>query len=743
MATVDRAGQGAAREADGWLRAGDPLDGFRSESWRTRLFDRLSASGAMLLGVLLLFSASDLAFGANRLRDVLIVVVPLAMLATAAWSRAPFRLRVFTFIGCLLALELLAVIGRGYAVGTILLALLAVGLAGLFLGRRSAVASWVLSTAILFGAGIGIQQGWILSSFEPALVDPRDFKVALGMTLSYAVFSAILAVGVFLVVDRLQMSLFQTRAALREATTARSAHARAEDEKTALEAQFHSLVEHAPDSIAIVDRDRRVLFANHQRDGGRLTPNPIGQQAEDLVAPDHARRVRDAVDSVFENGEPVSYEVQVEINERGRVWYSSRVGPVLDESGKVDRAIVVSSDISGRLELEEQLLQAQKLEAVGQLTGGVAHDFNNLLTVILGNLHLVGSTLPEEDGSQRFVENARAAAKRGAALTHRLLAFARKQALQPRVLDVSALIAGMDDLLRRTLGETIRVELRLDPDLWRCEVDPTQLENVVLNLAINARDAMPTGGELTLETANVELDEEEVRHFEGLEPGRYVKVSIADSGAGMDREILDRAFEPFFTTKGAGEGSGLGLSMVYGFVKQSGGDVALESSLGEGTCVCVYLPRVGEAVAVPVAVPEVPTPVRWPRGEGELVLVVEDDADVRSLTRTLLERIGYQTVEAEDGEHALAMLERHPVPEVQLVFTDVVLPGRISGAELAETIHKTWPDLPVLFTSGYTRDALGAHGRLPPNAQLLEKPFAHTDLAERIRALLGVDERSA
>ncbi len=720
------------------------MDDLRSEPWRARIFDRLSASAAVILGLMLLFGARELSLDAHPVRDGLVLFAPLAMLATAAWRGANYQLRVLTFLVCLLSLEFLGVIGYGYVVGTILLALLAVGLAGLLLGRRWAAATWAASTAILIVGSLALDQGLIESTFDPARVDPHNLSVALRVAMAYAAFSGMLAFGVYLVVDRLTASLKETREALAAATSARSERNRAEFEKTSLEAQFHSLVEHAPDSIAIVDRDHRVTFANHQLRGGRrLTPNPTGIRAEDLVAPDHAERVSDAIDRVFRDGEPVSYDVQVEIENRGRVWYSSRVGPVV-EDGSVDRVIVVSSDMSERLDLEEQLLQAQKLEAVGQLTGGVAHDFNNLLTVVLGNLQLVASGLAPGDASLRFVENARAAAHRGAALTHRLLAFARKQALQPRVLDLGELVAGMDDLLNRTLGETVEVESRLAEDLWECEVDPAQLENVILNLAINARDAMPGGGRLVIETANREVGEEFARHHDGLEPGPYVVLSITDSGAGMDPNVLEHAFEPFFTTKGLGHGSGLGLSMVYGFVRQSGGSVEIESEPDRGSCVRLYLPRVERERRVERARDSAPgragaemgaDTAEGPRGSGELILVVEDDEDVRSLTVTLLERIGYKTIEAADGDAAVALVER--VPNLALVFTDVVLPGGTSGAQLARRVQSKRPGLPVLFTSGYTENALGPTRRLAPGAELVEKPFTQAILAEKVRTALN------
>ncbi len=701
-------------------------------AWRVRIFDRLSGVGAMLIGALMLYGAWEIRLGESLLRDTLTVGAPLVLLAAAVLRRAPYRLRAYSFLIALFAIEFLAASRYGYGVGTILIALIGVGLSALLLGMRWAIAGWGLSTTILLGTALSIHMGWLAPAFDPTSVDPSNLPGAVRISLTYGVCSALLALGVYAVVERLSASLRDTRQALALATSARNERARAEAEKRAAEARFRSVVEHAPDSIAIVDRSHRVLFANHQSQD-RL--DPTGRLAEELVVPEHAERVRKGVERVFAHGEPVSYDVQVADELRGPVWYSSRVGPIV-ERGQVERAIVVTSDISGRLDLEEQLLQAQKLEAVGQLTGGVAHDFNNLLTVILGNLQLVAGSLAPDDPAQAFVENARAAARRGSSLTHRLLAFARKQALQPRVLDVGDLVSGMDDLLRRTLGETVDIQTRRAEGLWKCEVDPTQLENVILNLAINARDAMPGGGELTIETANVTVDADSPQARQGARPGAYVMLAISDAGSGMNREVLEHAFEPFFTTKGLGRGSGLGLSMVYGFVRQSGGDVQIESAPGEGTCVRVYLPRTRDGemqvrgrIAPP---PEAAGP--GPRGSGELILVVEDDEAVRSLTVNLLQRSGYATAQAEDGPDALELLSRRP--DVALVFTDVVLPGGMGGAALARAIQERRPGLPVLFTSGYTENAIGLRGRLPPGIELVSKPFTQATLAERIHGTL-------
>jgi PAS domain S-box-containing protein len=713
---------------------GESREDTEPDGWRRAVLDRVGLVAAPVFIALALYRMPDFQIGSSLLRDAALMSIPIAIVVAALWRRGPYRLRVFLMIVPMFALEFVGVRLWGYVFGTILIALTGVGLCGLLLGVRWAIAGWAVSVAILHGTAVAIQAGWLSTSFDAALVDPRVPAVAVRVSVSYAALSALLSIGVYAVVERLSASLRETQRALARATSEQIGRVRAEGDRRAVEAQFRSLVEHAPDSISIVDRDHRVLFSNHENRRGE---DPSGALAESFVAPEHAQRVHDGIERVFAGQGPVSYDVEVLQPDRGHVWFSARVGPIV-ENGRIERAIVVATDISERRDLEAQLLQAQKLEAVGQLTGGVAHDFNNLLTVILGNLQLVASSLPEGDSAQSFIENARAAARRGAALTHRLLAFARRQTLQPRVLDAGELVAGMDDLLRRTLGETISIQIVRAESLWKCRIDPTQLENVILNLAINARDAMPRGGRLTIETSNALLADSTARQRDGAPPGPYVALAISDTGAGMSREIVEHAFEPFFTTKELGQGSGLGLSMVYGFVKQSGGHVEIESRPGEGTTLRVYLPPAeSEAVEPGARVSSRRSAgIAGSAGRGELILVVEDDEHVRALTVGLLERVGYKTIDASSGQSALALLDR--VEEIALVFTDVVLPGEMSGPQLARAVQVRRPGLPVLFTSGYSESALGRQEALAPGDEIVAKPFTQAELAERIRAALDV-----
>ena len=383
---------------------------------------------------------------------------------------------------------------------------------------------------------------------------------------------------------------------------------------------------------------------------------------------------------------------------------------------------------------EAQLRQVQKMEAVGQLTGGIAHDFNNLLTVIGGNLDLAARRLgPSADPNVlRALGSAMTGAERAATLTQRLLAFSRRQPLAPKAIDANALLASMSDLLHRTLGETIEVETRLAAGLARIEVDPHQLESAILNLAVNARDAMPHGGRLVIETSAERLAEEKGLDGELVPAGPYVAITVSDTGIGMSPDTLRRAVEPFFTTKEVGKGTGLGLSMVYGFVRQSGGHLKIESAEGQGTRICIYLPRLA---AEPVE-EEQADAAAAPRGGGdETILVCEDDEDVRAYTVELLAELGYSVLEAEDGAATLRLL-KEPERRVDMLFTDVVLPGSMSGAELAAQARTLRPGLKILYTTGYARDAIVHEGRLDPGIDLVAKPFDFAELATRVREML-------
>jgi len=386
---------------------------------------------------------------------------------------------------------------------------------------------------------------------------------------------------------------------------------------------------------------------------------------------------------------------------------------------------------------EAQLRQAQKMEAVGQLTGGVAHDFNNLLTVIVTNAELLHDHAKERDpAAAKLAARVLAAAQRGAALTQRLLAFSRRQVLQPKRLDLNQVIGSMNDLLRRTLGETVEVEMVLAAGLWPATADREQVESALLNLAVNARDAMPRGGKLTIETANVRFDDAYAAANVDVKPGQYVMLAVTDTGTGMAPEIAARAFEPFFTTKEQGKGTGLGLSMVYGFAKQSGGNVKIYSEPGQGTTIKFYLARAADGAG---AEPARPGPAESPRpARGEVVLVVEDDPGVRDTAVQILRGLGYAPIAAADGPAALAALDA--AARVDLLFTDIVMPRGMSGRELAAEAQRRSPGLKVLYASGYTPNAIVHHGRLDDGVDLVQKPYTVNELARRIARILGRQE---
>jgi signal transduction histidine kinase/CheY-like chemotaxis protein len=380
---------------------------------------------------------------------------------------------------------------------------------------------------------------------------------------------------------------------------------------------------------------------------------------------------------------------------------------------------------------ESQVRQAQKMEAIGQLTGGVAHDFNNILTVITGTIEILGEAVKDRPHLAQITNMMGAAAARGADLTQHLLAFARRQPLQPRSVDVNALVIDAARLLRPTLGEQIEIESMLAHDSAPALIDPSQLSTAILNLALNARDAMPEGGKLTLETKNVVLDENYAAMNSEVNPGKYVLIAVSDSGMGIPASLLDKVFEPFFTTKDIGRGSGLGLSMVYGFVKQSNGHIRIYSEEGHGTTVKLYLPQAAGVAVAPTAEAGIS---EFERGD-ESILIVEDDALVREYVVAQISRLGYDTLAASNGAEGLAIING---PErIDLLFTDVIMPGSMNGRQLAIEAQKRRPELKVLFTSGYTENAIVHHGRLDPGVLLLPKPYLSSDLARMIRTALA------
>jgi PAS domain S-box-containing protein len=480
------------------------------------------------------------------------------------------------------------------------------------------------------------------------------------------------------------------------------------------------------DVVAVLDvRGRFVEVSARCSDVWGYRPEElVGRSCGELMHPDDrplARAAAAAIAAARHGG-----EVQNRFLHRtGRVVHL-RWSAVWSDQDR--QFYAYARDVGDRLAIEEKLRQSQRLEAIGQLTGGIAHDFNNLLTVILGSAETIIRELPQGHRLRATAEMMRTAAERGADLTGGLLAFARRQVLEPKVTDVNRLVAATDGLLRRALQGDIQIELVRGGGIWPVLIDPAQLEAALLNLAINARDAMPEGGRLTIETANVQLDDSYAALHDDVTPGQYVMVAVADTGAGMDAEAVRRAFEPFFTTKEVGQGSGLGLSMVYGFTKQSGGHVKVYSELGYGTVVKLYLPRADGGPHVDVqdgAEPDL---------GAERILLVEDDDLVRVHVENQLRSLGYRVTAVRDGRSALDTL--HEDQAFDLLFTDVVMPGGMNGRQLADAAQQIRPELPVLFTSGFTENAIVTQGRLDAGVHLIQKPYRRQELASKLRAVL-------
>jgi signal transduction histidine kinase/CheY-like chemotaxis protein len=497
---------------------------------------------------------------------------------------------------------------------------------------------------------------------------------------------------------------------------------------------FEAQVDSAPDGVLVVDGKGKRILQNQRLNALLKLPQDAFENL------DFAERIQflagwvknpdqflEKVQFVRSHPEEISRDI-VELLD-GTVL--ERISaPVIDKAQNYYGRILTLRDITAQRQLEEQLRQSQKMEAVGQLTGGIAHDFNNLLTVILGCSEFIGE---ESEGNPRLSKMAKMildAAQRGADLTHRMLAFARRQTLQPKPVDIHRMLANMESILRRTLSADINLEVVQSGEDCTALVDPPQLESALLNLCVNARDAMPGGGKLTVETGIATLDSSYAELNLDVTPGQYILISVSDTGCGISPENLSRVFDPFFTTKEVGKGTGLGLSMVYGFVKQSKGHVKIYSEPGHGTSVKLYLPM-GERKSKPSNHEAIPTADHPVSG---IILLVEDNEPVREFAKTQLSYLGYQVLEAAHGKEALAILREHP--EIDLLFTDVVMPGGLNGRELALEARKLYPALKVLFSSGYAESAILDMGLLDEHVQLLNKPYSRLQLERRIRGML-------
>jgi PAS domain S-box-containing protein len=518
---------------------------------------------------------------------------------------------------------------------------------------------------------------------------------------------------------------------------------RAEEAHRRSEQRFRLLVEGAADhAIYMLDPEGRVSEwnAGAQRLKGYAADEIVGQHVSRFYTEEdrNAGVPRLALESALREGkfEAEGWRVR---KDGSRFWASAAVTPIRDRSGKLVGFAKITRDVTERREhqlaLEQArsaLAQSQKMDALGQLSGGIAHDFNNLLHVIMNGVEILERRLKAIDpDSRQYLDMIKRNTSRAASLTQRMLAFARRQPLAPRPLEPNKLVAGMVDLLQRALGESIALETVLGGGVWAVSVDGNQLEAAILNLAVNARDAMPGGGKLTIETTNAFLDEAYASAHAEVKPGQYALIAVSDTGSGMSDEVRAKAFDPFFTTKEPGQGTGLGLSQVYGFIKQSGGHVKIYSEPGEGTTVKLYLPRLSAAASADETWHDVPA--IQTSATAEKILVVEDDEDVRVFTAEVLRALGYKVSTAEDARSALRALELDP--DIDLLFTDVGLPNGINGRQLADQVRQRHPSMKVLYTTGYARNAIVHHGRLDPDVQLLVKPFTQAALARKVRQI--------
>jgi two-component system, cell cycle sensor histidine kinase and response regulator CckA len=503
------------------------------------------------------------------------------------------------------------------------------------------------------------------------------------------------------------------------------------------EERYRLLVANIPDVTWTADRQARNTF---------ISPNVekmLGYSPEQILRegsgiwlsyghPDDYERVKAAYEALFAAGTPFDVEYRVRTSDGQWVWLRDRAMATYEKHG-IRYAYGVASDITDRKRLQDELNHSQKMEAIGRLAGGIAHDFNNLLTAIIGYSQLLISGFDSEDPRQASVQEIEKAGKSAASLTRQLLAFSRRQVLQPKVLDLNECVSNMEKMLKRLIGEDIHLETNMSPHLGRVLADPGQIEQVIINLAVNARDAMPAGGKLIIETLDVVVDEAETGELIDMLPGSYAMLVVGDDGSGMDPETLAKIFEPFFTTKELGKGTGLGLSTVYGIIEQSGGYIRVYSEPGEGTLFRIYLPRTEEIEQIPQAVP-----VRRPvHDASETILLVEDDDTVRSLAEQVLDLNGYSVLTASTGAQALVRSKQHS-GKIDLMLTDTVMPA-MSGPELAERLRAHRPDLKVVYMSGYSDEAIVQRGAFEGNMGFVQKPFTVEGLALAVRTALDSD----
>ena len=516
-------------------------------------------------------------------------------------------------------------------------------------------------------------------------------------------------------------------------------HARdvtAERRKEAELRLLYRAIEQSPVSVVVTDPAARILYVNPKFSEvtGYSQAEAFGQNPRILQSGNKTKGEYEALWRQLTEGQVWRGEF-VNKKRNGELYCEvASIAPVKDQTGRITNYVAVKEDVTKQKATEAQLRQAQKMEAIGQLTGGIAHDFNNLLTIIIGNLQLIQESVSDNEALRVFAEDALWSAQRGAELTHRLLAFARRQPLSPTVADLNVVVRGISDLFRRTLGSTIEIRETLAASVHAVVVDRSELERALVNLAINARDAMPDGGTLTLKTENLTLDEDYTARYPDVAPGSYVLLAVTDTGIGMSPETRSRILEPFFTTKPPGRGSGLGLSMVYGFLKQSGGHLSVYSELGRGTTVKLFFPAAPSAVPVPH---EEAGRDAEPTFSGHVVLVIEDDERLRKVASAMLTRAGFIVLEAGDGASALA--QAAAAERLDLIFTDLELAGGMSGHEIAARVQALRPGAKVLYTTGYSSLPASLHDATLPSPPIVAKPYARSTLMRHVGALLPAD----
>ncbi len=622
-----------------------------------------------------------------------------------------WRAGVFCAVGYALGLALLLAVGTFSQIFFVASAVMTT----LLLGMRAGLVMTVASSLT-----IGIIGLLGFTGPEVILVTKQFYATRwLVVAMNFLLVSSGLTLGIGTVVTRLEEAL------LREIRSRRSL----EEERSVL----RTFIDTLPDVVFVKDTEGRFILVNNatvQEFGFSRQEEMQGKSVFDIYPAAIAARLHSDDVAVMAGHTVINREVP-SIGRDGKPrWFLTLKAPLKDSVGTVTGLIGVSRNITERKELEEQLRQAQKMEAVGQLAGGIAHDFNNLLTIIFGYSDVLRAETASNEEIREPVEAISDAASRAAALTRQLLAFSRQSMLQPKVLDLNATITDTGRMLSRLIGEDIEFTLMLAPEIAPVRVDPGQLDQVLMNLAVNARDAMPNGGTLTISTAQVELSESRAESL-GTAPGAHVRVSVRDSGIGMSPEVVARIFEPFYTTKGLGIGTGLGLAMVFGIVRQSGGGIYVESAPDAGATFHILFPVVARAQAVPTAATE--SGSVW---GSETILLVEDDAGVRGLAEANLRSFGYEVLTAVDGRDALAVLRAHAT-SIDILVTDVVMPN-VSGPELASAVQADHPDIRVLFMSGYTDDAVVRQGLLKADVAFLQKPYTPLGLAQKVRQTLDV-----